>query len=294
MIYPDRMTMGEWIRDARLRALGRHLQLLILMLRHLCDRDGRFDYSPADVHRALYASVENNVSARDVETWLEVLRSGGFIKSYTGSKGRRVGEISRDYWRQKLSFGKSLFEAEGEQPQLELGAPEPPRPKPRKRREEDVSDALAEIGPLPFRKGVHTHTPRKTSHLTSLEPKALEEYLDHLGTQFPGVNIRGEIPRATAYVRRTRGASAKLTLKYFEEQWLPRAGGPSLAEHAPIERIPDEPEYWREMVNEEFPGSDYARGGSKEGTAWANLDADIRRHFMATLPRWLKQTGRAA
>lgn len=292
MIYPDRMILGEWVRDPRLRALGRHVQLLLLMLRHLCDREGRFEYSPVDIHRALYASVEDNVSARDVEAWLELLRSGGFVKSYTGSNGRRVGEMCRDYWRQKLNFGKTLFEAETEQPSLNLGAPEPP-PK-RKRREEDVSDAWAEIGPPPRRGGAHTHGPRKTSHLSSLDPASLDTYLDHLATQNPGVNIRAEISRATAYVRRIRGAGAKLTLKFFEENWLPKAGGPSLAETAPIEHIPQEPEYWREMVNEEFPTSDYARGGAREGTPWAELAADIRRHFLATMPGWLKRTGRTA
>lgn len=284
MIYPDRMVIGEWIRDDRLRAIGRHLQLLLLMLRHLCDRDGRFEYSPADVHRALYVSVENNVSARDVETWLEILRSGGFIKSYTGSKGRRVGEISRDYWRQKLNFGKSLFEAENEQPSLDLGVPEPPPKK--NRREEDVSVAWAEIGPPPRRSAAHTHTPRKTARITSHNPKEMAAHLDHLGTQNPGVNIQAEIARATAYVRRVRGPQANLTLKFFEEEWLPKTGGPSLLNSAPVAQIPAEPEGWRTFINEEYPRSDYARGSEHEGKVWSELPSYLRDMCLKDMPAW--------
>jgi len=262
---------------------------------HVCDDFGRFEANPALLRAVLYSPILDRVSERDVEGYLRELHMAGGIKLYT-VKEQGFGKVL-GFEQPGMRQLKAEYPDEPGAPELFAGddpapAADPPRPKERKKK--DVSEAMADLGPPPFRKGTHTPAPRKTSHLSSLEPRALDAYLDRLAATFPGVNIRGEIQRATAYVRRVRGPGAKLTLKFFEENWLPRTGGPSLADTAPIEHIPDEPEFWREMVNEEFPTSDYARGGAKEGTQWANLDADIRRHFLATLPAWLKRTGRSA
>lgn len=139
MILPDRTFFSAWITDARLRRLSPQVQLLLIFIRPLCDRYGRFEVNPALIHMALYKSANcGNVSVRDVESWLEILRSGGFIKTYVGTDGRRIGEVAKEYWRQKLSFGKAVYESEnGEAPLLDLAdtAPPPPPNREEKRRE---------------------------------------------------------------------------------------------------------------------------------------------------------------
>lgn len=259
---------------------------------HVCDDFGQFEHNVALLRAVLFSPILDRVSERDVEGYLRELHVAGAIKLYTV---------------RELGFGKVLgFEQPGlkqlkaehpsdadSPPELFDAAALPPDPPPEERKKKDVSDAMADLGPLPFRKGRHTpHTIRKTVSITTLKPTELEAHLDRLAHDYPGVNIRAEIPRALAYVRRVRGPGARLNLKFFEEQWLPHTGGPTLCETAPIARIPDEPEYWREMVNDEFPTSDYARGGSKEGVPWIDLPADVRTHFLNTFPGWLKRTGR--
>ena len=265
---------------------------------HICDDFGRFEATAALLRAVLFSTLLDRVSERDVEGYLRELHVAGGIKLYT-VKEAGFGKVL-GFEQPGMRLLKAEYPDEPGAPDLFAGDSGPPAddpPRPRERKKKDVSeprDAFSEIGPPPFGKGTHTHRLRKTSHLSTLDPRELDVHLDRLAEQFPGVNIRGEIARATAYVRRIRGAGAKLTLKFFEEEWLPRAGGSCLSETAPIDRIPDEPDLWREMVNDEFPTSDYARGGPQEGAQWANLAADVRRHFLATLPGWLRRTGRSA
>lgn len=300
MIYPDRMFCGDWLRDPRLRALGRHLQLLLVMLRHLCDREGRFEYSPADVHRALYVSVEDNVSARDVEEWMERLRSLGFIKSYTGSNGRRVGEISRDYWRQKLTFGKSVYEPEADAPQLDLSVDPPPRPfssRARSRREEKRSD----IASAPSAEG----SPAEAGQESGLDfpvPKNFTERLFLTMCQLEGsdpdrltpagrrkINVALAVIKSVhpmlhpddlvkaAGVFRKLFPTASLTAHALNVHWA-KLMGACAPKAAPI--VEEEPYGWRDWINENTPDTPYARGGEKEGESWVDLPAAYRRYLI--------------
>ncbi len=285
------------VDSPRVCRLSVPVQLFFRNLLHAGDGAGRFKVDYDDLRTTFYRHALDRVTRRHITSWLAECHSAGLVRLYTGPDGAGYCELlnygQRDTKRRVIHPGPQDDALNFERPPA---AEPPPRPPPSESEQKgsECESPADEIGLNPRRKAAHTHTPRKTSHLSSLDPKHLDTYLEHLGTQNPGVNIRAEITRATAYVRRIRGSGAKLTLKFFEENWLPKAGGPSLSEHAPIERIPEEPDDWREMVNDEFPSSDYARGGSKEGTAWADLDADIRRHFLAMLPGWLKRTGRSA
>lgn len=98
--------LAEWVHDTQLRRLPRYAQMLLIFLRSLCDRHGKFECDPKELHRLLYVGVEDNVSARDVATWLDILRAWGFIKSGSGVEGRQVGEISRRYWCQTPEAGE--------------------------------------------------------------------------------------------------------------------------------------------------------------------------------------------
>jgi len=268
MIFPDRMFSGSWIIDQRLRRLPAHVQLLIIYLRPLCDRNGRFEYNPALIHMALYASAQcGNISVRDVEAWLEILRSGGFIKSYTGADGRRVGEVANEYWRQKLSFGRDVFEAEQPQPELGLTAADPPPKKPRARAGRCEVKRCEVAGARGAPGQDHTHT---------------DFSLEALRKRWPHLDIPAEIKAAQAHVAKTRGRNAAVDLKWFERHWLPGAG-PKLpgTGGAGAGEIEMEPDGWRSWLNDECPGNVYAHGGLREGTPWENLDPTIRRFIAA-------------
>jgi hypothetical protein len=58
--------------------------------------------------------------------------------------------------------------------------------------------------------------------------------------------------------------------------------------------IPEEPEYWREFLNEEHEGSKYSRDGEHEGTSWRELPDHVRTLCLKGLPGWLERTGRVA
>jgi len=287
----QRMIPPRALNDPLRRKLRPHLFWFWRDLWHVCDDFGQFEANAALLRAVLFSTILDRVSERDVSGYLQELHVAGGIKLYTVREmgfGKVLG-----FEQPGLKSLKAEYPNDAELP-LDLFTPAAPPddPPPRERKKKEVSEAMADLGPPPFKKGTHTPAIRKTSHLSSLEPLKLDAYLDRLGTENPGVNIRGEIARATAYVRRVRGPGAKLTLKFFEENWLPKTGGPALCATAPIDHIPDEPEYWREMVNDEFPTSDYARGGSKEGLPWGELAADVRRHFLDQLPGWLARTGR--
>jgi len=262
VILPDRMFSGSWIHDTRFRKLPHHVQLLLIYLRPLCDRNGRFEYNPALIHMALYASAKcGNVSVRDVATWLEILRSGGLIKSYVGADGVRIGEIATEYWRQKLSYGKEKFEAEQSQPELDLPAADPPAQTRRRSGRCDVKRSEV-VGARGAPGQDHTHT---------------DFSLEAIRTRWPSLDIDAELISAERHVRASRGPTAQVDLKWFERHWLPGAG-PKLPRKS-SQISDDEPDGWRAWLNDECPQSAFSRGGAQEGISWAALD-DLTRKFI--------------
>jgi hypothetical protein len=292
MIFPDRMFIGDWLRDPRLRRLTRHLQLLLLMLRHLSDRDGRFGYSPADVHRALYVSVEDNVSLRDVEEWMEKLRSLGFIKSYTGSNGQRVGEISRDYWRQKLAFGKSVFEAEGSEPQLDLSADPPARARTRrsdmKRSDTSAGPSAAGEGDFPILyfsdRLLLTMCQLEGSDPALLTPTGKRKIQSALSAiRKVKADLHPDDLVAAAGVWRKVFPTATLTAHALSVHWA-KLMAPK-APKAVAQPEDEEPMGWRDWINEHTPDVPYARDQEKEGTPWHELTAAYRRYLIEQLKK---------
>ena len=266
MILPDRMFSAEWIRDERLRRLPAHVQLLLLFIRHLCDRNGRFEFNPALIHMALYASATvSNVSARDVEAWLEILRAGGYIKTYTGAAGRRVGEVAREYWRQKLSYGKEAFEAEQEQPELALPLAGPPAKKNSKPGGRGKT-------PPPFTSVHFSSAPAKLATPVDEhgQPETEAAWLARLQDEWPHTDIVAELRKAH------KKKAGEVERGWFEKSWLPnvtaKAPAPG-ALHAPGLPVSAEPANWREVLEQIYPGN--AVSSDPERT-WASLDATTR------------------
>lgn len=244
MILPDRMFFAAWIHDRRLRRLPPQVQLLLIYLRPLCDRNGRFEFNPALIHMALYASANcGNVSARDVEAWLEHLRSGGLIKSYTGADGRRVGEVATEYWRQGLKYGKAVYEPEAEQPHLDLSVVDPPAKRKAKR-------------------GVGEHPPSHhiSSHHSPKEPVTLDEsgapeteaaWLARLQDEWPSIDIAAQLAKAH------RKRQGDVERGWFEKSWLPNVT-PTAAHPSSVLRPPSpEPAGWRQALDQVRPGHTY-------------------------------------
>jgi len=207
MILPDRMFSAEWIHDRRLRRLPPQVQLLLIFVRPLCDRNGRFEFNPALIHMALYASADcGNVSVRDVEAWLEILRSGGYVKSYTGADGRRVGEVAKEYWRQKLTFGKQVYEPESDQPELVLPDADPPQ----RRMRSDMKGGGHRPPPMP---AALPDAAALRGHALPAEDDAA--WMARLAREWPGVDIAAQLEKAH---RKRRGDVER---GWFEAVWLP-------------------------------------------------------------------------
>lgn len=293
MILPDRMFSADWIRDERLRRLPAHVQLLLLFIRHLCDRNGRFEFNPALIHMALYASAKvSNVSARDVEAWLEILRAGGYIKTYTGAAGRRVGEVAREYWRQKLSYGKDAFEPEAEQPELALPLADPPKERKLKK------GGRGKEPPPPFTSYPFVSPPQspaggqaggenvgdtpaaqqrgtgRRSPATPVDehghPETEAVWLARMQDEWPHIDIVAELRKAH------KKKAGEVERGWFEKSWLPnvtaKAPAPG-ALHAPGLPVSAEPANWREVLEQIYPGN--AVSSDPERT-WASLDATTR------------------
>ena len=85
-----------------------------------------------------------------------------------------------------------------------------------------------------------------------------------------------------------------MTAAWFEREWLPNAGKAIAGGAVAKCGNPPEPEYWRELINDEYPGSVYARGGADEGKQWSDLTSEVQKLCIEKLPGWLRATGRAA
>jgi hypothetical protein len=283
------------VDSPRLCALSLAVQLFFRNLLHTCDGAGRFIADADDLRDTLYRHARDRVSRRHITSWLQSCHHAGLVRLYTGPDGRGYGEVLKYGQRDK---NRRVIHPAREDASLNFEAPpaaDPPDPPPQtsevNRRECECSTAPDEIPPpAPQRaSGAHTHTPEKKT-----PEENLSDALARLGKKHPALDLKAEIARAEAYVKKLRGPTARLTLYFFENNWLPKSGGPALSATAPIAHIPAEPEYWRELLNDEFPQSVYSRGGAEEGRPWAELPRHVRDLVLTNLPRWLRATGRSA
>lgn len=284
------------VDSPRLCALPLAVQIFYRNILHACDGAGRFRADADDLRLTLYRCALDRVTRRHITSWLQSLHHAGLVRLYTGPDGKGYCEVLNYGQRDK---NRRVIHPAPDADRLNFESPataDPPGDSPPDEvngREVSVpAEIPAPPPPTPSAAPTHTHTDspgKKRSH-----EETLASALERLRRKFPGLDLEAEIARAEAYVRQQRGPTAKLSLYFFEEKWLPKEGGPTLTATAKIAKIPGEPEYWRELLNEEYPDSVYSRGGEKEGTAWKDLPAYVRDLVLSNLGRWLKQTGRAA
>lgn len=267
MILPDRMQTAAWLDDQRFCALPWVCMELLRRLQHVCDKNGRFKANAAVIRMALYVHERGRVSEKDVKGWLEKIRSTGLIRLWTQS-GCEIGEIS--IWKQKLTYGKSIYEDEPEQAEMPLLADPPP-----KRRK---TPAIGRIEEKRIEGEGARGAPRQPPApilgiAVSSDPEAA---VDALCQRWPGIDVRRELAKALARKRKTEGASSVVDLAWFERYWLPGCGpgwgGVSAAQTTQQDDQDDGPEGWREILKAAYPGNIV----TKEGRPWADVPENIK------------------
>lgn len=294
----DVLVRDSILHDARLCAAPLAVQLFYRNILHLGDGAGRFKADADEIRDTVYRRMRDRVSKRHVDSWLQYLHRASLIRLYTGPDGEGYAEIPNYGQRDK---NRRVIHPAATEESLNFHAPPAPvaDPPPAPGLEPDASPP---IPPPPSNSEVNRSECEAHTHTKKTSAEALAAARLRLSKKFPDINLDTEIARAEAYVRRTRGPGATLSLAFFETSWLPKAGGPSLSATAPIAKISAEPEYWREFLNEEFPTSVYSRGGEKEGTPWTDLPRHVRDLVLTptaagftpapAFSRWLQTTRR--
>lgn len=119
------------------------------------------------------------------------------------------------------------------------------------------------------------HNARPMGGTTDPSPAGPPPDLPSLRARWPGIAIEAELRAAAAYCQREYGRS-DVDLAWLEREWLPRAR-PRLAVN-PSAGLGvtgggvAEPEGWRSWLEDNAPGSIYAKGGAEEGREWRELD----------------------
>lgn len=218
-------------------------------------KEGWFEANATVLRCALYAPCLGKVSERDVKDGLLKLREVGLIKLWTGKNGRAYGQIVK--YEQRFDYGAALPPDAHPPDDDELAlTPADPVPIGKKSRDEGRG--------VEFARRARKPTPAPTHELQ-------EDWSARLAAAWPGINILAELEAA----KKKKGG--RVERDWFEAHWLPKVspavqfGGGGKA--APIE---PEPEAWGVWLETEYPNNAYGKGGAKEGTAWAELPADVR------------------
>jgi hypothetical protein len=111
-----------------------------------------------------------------------------------------------------------------------------------------------------------------------------------LQARFPLVDIERERNKALDYVRRERGPSAELELRFFAAEWLPKAPARSESKQAQIEAQSDGPQGWREWFQEVFPLAEYPDRTPYHEGPWSKFPTTLRERFKAERGRPVAQS----
>ncbi len=101
--------------------------------------------------------------------------------------------------------------------------------------------------------------------------------IDRLQTEFPLVEVARERDKALVYVRKERGLSAELELRFFAEVWLPRAPKRSDAKQKQLDVENDEPKDWREWFVRKYPRDEYPESVRYEEKPWSQFPQYLRK-----------------
>lgn len=112
--------------------------------------------------------------------------------------------------------------------------------------------------------------------------------LEKLQTQFPLVDVAREREKALAYAREKRGPAAELELRFFAEDWLPKAPVRSEAQQARAERQAEaagEPKGWQAWMDANFPDWVYATGRDPGPRKWGEHTALTQKFVIDTMKK---------
>jgi hypothetical protein len=90
---------------------------------------------------------------------------------------------------------------------------------------------------------------------------------EELARLFPFVDIEAEHEKALVYVRLQRGPKAELELRFFAEEWLPKAPTKTKVESADPQV--DGPKDWQAWMDANFPDWVYATGRDPGPRKWS-------------------------
>jgi hypothetical protein len=275
MILPNRTFVSDWIFDKRLRRLNAQVQLLLIFLRPLCDVAGRFEWDAMRIHAALYRSAEcGNVSVRDVEGWLELLRSVGCIKSYVGPDGRRIGEVIKEYWQQRLNYGSAKYAAEPDSPELDLGGAPPPHPQKRSEVKRISRERPADAGRDECFLALARVDGSDPAQMTPLAKRTVATMLKQIRAAMSDVTPEEIARRASAYRRRFPGSA--LTPGALAKHWG-ALGGSTVAALASAHPWDEEPEGWRAYWRDTYPPEEFPNATRWEDGEWGEIPAMTRK-----------------
>lgn len=256
------MTLRDCMLYAGIRTSQRFARLswferdFFYGLLHAAWPAGRFESDVEILRAALYGPLLSKVSKRDVQNALVQCHEVGLIKLWTDDSGRGWGEVTK-YRQTGLRKRKSSDDADP-----------PPIPPP------DDGPGLWSPKPAPQTEG------KKEGRGTQATPAPKKEsdadWRARLAKQYPHIDLDREFAQATKYQTR---AGKKLDRLWFERHWLANIGEPvsfATAANGQAAPIEPEPEAWGVWLEEAYPGNVYAKGGSHEGTPWAELPATVR------------------
>lgn len=264
---PDRMIREGFVHSPRVNTLSDRAECAFVRLLLKVDDFGVYFAEPKLVRAAIWPMK----SVRDAEVVraLDEIERAGLLARFTAPDGLRYLCLLR--FRQKLAYGYRRrhpappFDEDTGEMRLELVGESPPVARLKKNkagRSEEKRNEVCVIAP-----------PAPTTHDTVGASLSQEEWLESLRVQWVGVDLADELAKAGTYVRSKRGASARLTRKFFVESWLPGCGGERdevvLTRTKPLLVSAGEPDGWREALRGTVLGDRVA----DEALAWKDLNA---------------------
>jgi hypothetical protein len=179
-------------------------------------------------------------------------------------KARRVqaGEAARKRWDNKLHTNESSVS----HPSLDASRI-PPRTAPRNAEREVEREREVEVC---VKEGGACAPSTTTPHNKFVE----SDDLNRLLTEWPQVDVRAEFKKASRYVFERRGPSAELELRFFENEWLPKA---PQAKINPNGEYSAEPHGWQDWVRENSMNPENA------DKKWSDLDLVHRDYIIAQM-----------
>jgi hypothetical protein len=299
------------VNSRRVCRLPIAVQLFFRNLLHTCDGAGRFLADADELRIALYQHALDRVTRLHVSRWMAECHQAELVRLYTGPDGRGYGEVlnygQRDSKRRVLHPAREAEQLNFVAPLPERATPEiipdPPDPEVRNPRCADsfelnrremkpptpaaaAAAGREEVFPIRYFSDRLARTLAElcgidTAQLTVAGKRSLTGTISALQKVKPDLHP-DDLERAAA-AWKLKFPTASLTPRAMNQHWAMLVGTKVAVKVAPL--VEPEPLGWRDWINEETPGTKYARDGECEGTPWHDLPAEYRRYLISQLAR---------